>query len=162
MKVVPMVSRYPALLAAGLVVALLAAPITPRAHDGEHFSAGEPGNPRQKFRTVQVTMHEGSGTMGFTPNRLEIRRGEQVKFVISNVGALAHEFVLASTPDNLKHAALMQKYPDMEHDDPNGKTVQPGAKTEILWRFTKVGTFEFACLIPGHREAGMTGIIVVN
>jgi uncharacterized cupredoxin-like copper-binding protein len=150
-------------IAACAVAALaLAAPSQPAAHDAEHFSAGEPGNPRQPFRTVEVKMSEGPGTMSFTPARLEIRRGEQVRFVISNVGALAHEFVLASTADNLKHAELMRKYPDMEHDDPNGKTVQPGAKAEILWRFTKKGEFEFACLIPGHREAGMTGIIVVK
>jgi uncharacterized cupredoxin-like copper-binding protein len=161
MKAKCLLSRRYAILAAFSLAAVLATSAT-LAHDAAHFSAGEPGNPRQKFRVVQVTMQEGSGTMSFKPDRLEIKRGEQVKFVISNVGLLAHEFVLASTEDNLKHAALMQKYPDMEHDDPNGKTVQPGGKSEILWRFTKVGTFEFACLIPGHREAGMTGIIVVK
>jgi uncharacterized cupredoxin-like copper-binding protein len=148
--------------AAAVLVAVLAAPTLLYAHDEQHFSAGQPGNPKQPFRTVQVTMHEGSGTMGYTPDRLEIRRGEQIKFVIKNVGALAHEFVLASTQDNLKHAELMRKFPDMEHDDPNGKTVQPGDTAEILWRFTKKGEFEFACLIPGHREAGMTGKIVVK
>ena len=107
-------------------------------------------------------MHEGDGTMGFTPAKLEVRRNEQVKFIIRNAGALAHEFVLADTKANLKHAALMQKYPDMEHDDPNAKTVQSNAKAEILWRFTKRGTFEFACLIPGHREAGMIGHVTVK
>jgi uncharacterized cupredoxin-like copper-binding protein len=56
----------------------------------------------------------------------------------------------------------MQKYPDMEHDDPNGKTLQPKASSEILWRFTRRGQFEFGCLIPGHREAGMTGIVIVK
>ena len=56
----------------------------------------------------------------------------------------------------------MKKYPDMEHDDPNGKTVEPGAKAEMLWRFTKTGTFEFSCLIPGHREAGMVGTVTVK
>jgi uncharacterized cupredoxin-like copper-binding protein len=161
MKAKRLLSRRYAILAAVSLAAVLAASVV-LAHDAVHFSAGEPGNPRQKFRVVQVTMREGSGTMSFKPDRLEIKRGEQVKFVISNVGALAHEFVLASTEDNLKHAALMQIYPVMEHDDPNGKTVQPGGKSEILWRFTKVGTFEFACLIPGHREAGMTGIVVVK
>ena len=79
-----------------------------------------------------------------------------------NGGALAHEFILANEKDNLKHAELMKKYPDMEHDDPNGKSVQPKAKSEILWRFSKAGTFEFACLIPGHREAGMIGKITVK
>ena len=107
-------------------------------------------------------MKEGDGKMMFMPDRIEVKRGEQIRFVLQNAGELAHEFVLASTADNLKHAAQMQKYPDMEHDDPNGKTLQPKGSTEILWRFTKRGEFEFGCLIPGHREAGMTGKIVVK
>jgi uncharacterized cupredoxin-like copper-binding protein len=127
-----------------------------------HFSAGEPGNPKRPARVVKVSMREGDGKMEFVPAMLEIKRGEQIKFVISNDGELPHEFVLASTQDNLKHAALMQKYPDMEHDDPNGKTVQPKAASELIWRFSKRGQFEFACLIPGHREAGMTGKIIVK
>jgi uncharacterized cupredoxin-like copper-binding protein len=148
------------LIGAGLFA--LGAPVPLLAHDAEHFAAGEPGNPKKPFRTVEISMHEGDGTMGYTPTKLEVRRNEQVKFIIRNVGALAHEFVLADTAANLKHAALMQKYPDMEHDDPNGKTVQSNAKAEILWRFTKRGTFEFACLIPGHREAGMIGHVTVK
>ena len=56
----------------------------------------------------------------------------------------------------------MKKYPDMEHDDPNAKSVDPDKRAEILWRFTKAGTFEFACLIPGHREAGMHGTVNVK
>lgn len=139
-----------------------AAPMRLDAHEGEHFSAGEPGDPKKPFRTIEVTMHEGNGTMGYTPATLNVRQGEQVKFIITNSGLLPHELVLADAKDNLKHAALMQKYPDMEHDDPNGKTVQPSAKSEILWRFSKRGTFEFACLIPGHREAGMLGTVTVK
>lgn len=128
----------------------------------EHFSAGEPGDPSKPFRVVAITMQETDGTMSYQPNALEVKRGGQIKFIITNAGLRAHEFILASTADNLKHAELMKKYPDMEHDDPNGKTVQPGAKTEILWRFTKTGTFEFSCLIPGHREAGMVGTVTVK
>jgi len=126
------------------------------------FSAGEPGNSKKPARIVKVTMREGDGTMLYEPEKLQVRRGEQIRFVITNAGELPHEFVLASTADNLKHAELMQKYPDMEHDDPNGKTVQPKGTAEILWRFSKRGEFEFACLIPGHREAGMTGKIIVK
>jgi len=133
------------------------------AHEGEeHFSAGEPGDPKKPFRVVEITMQESYGGMSYQPNALEVKRGEQINFFITNAGLLAHEFILANTADNLKHAALMKKYPDMEHDDPNGKTVQPGAKAEMLWRFTKTGTFEFSCLIPGHREAGMVGTVTVK
>lgn len=131
-------------------------------HSHTAFSAGEPGNPKKPFRVVEVTMHEGDGTMSYSPKTLDVKRGEQIKFVITNGGALAHEFILADEKDNLKHAALMQKFPDMQHDDPNGKSLEPKAKSEILWRFTKRGTFEYSCLIPGHREAGMTGKITVK
>jgi uncharacterized cupredoxin-like copper-binding protein len=138
-------------------------PQAARADAGHaHFSAGVPGNPRKPFRVVEVIMKEGDGKMEYVPSRVEVKRGEQIRFVLKNAGELAHEFVLATTADNLKHAALMQKYPDMEHDDPNGKTLQPKANSEILWRFTKRGQFEFGCLIPGHREAGMTGIVTVK
>ena len=102
-----------------------------------HFSAGVPGNPKKPARVIEVIMKEGEGTMSYEPARVEVKRDEQIRFVLKNAGELAHEFVLASTADNLKHAALMQKYPDMEHDDPNGKTLQPKGNTEILWRFTK-------------------------
>ncbi len=56
----------------------------------------------------------------------------------------------------------MKKNPDMEHDDPNGKRLAPKKTDEIVWKFSKPGEFEYSCLIPGHREAGMVGTIVVK
>lgn len=134
-----------------------------KAHEGVHFAAGVPGDPKKPFRTIEVVMNEESqDQMSYTPSTIEVKRGEQVKFIIKNAGAFVHEFILADEKSNLKHAELMRKFPDMEHDDPNGKTVQPQATAEILWRFTKKGTFEFACLIPGHRQAGMLGHVTVK
>jgi uncharacterized cupredoxin-like copper-binding protein len=130
-------------------------------HD-ETFSAGEPGDAKKPARIVQVTMGEMDGKMMFMPAKLEIKKGEQVKFMLRNNGELEHEFVLASAADNLKHAEAMKKNPDMEHDDPNAKKLAPKKTDEIVWKFSKAGEFEFACLIPGHREAGMVGTVVVK
>ena len=132
------------------------------SHSHESFSAGQPGDPKKPARVVQVTMREADGKMMFVPERLEVKRGEQVRFVLRNNGELDHEFVLASTEENLKHAEEMKKNPDMEHDDPNAKRVAPKKSSELVWRFSKAGTFEYGCLIPGHREAGMTGTVVVK
>lgn len=131
-------------------------------HSHANFSAGEPGDPRKPAKVVNVAMREGDGKMLFVPERLEVKRGEQVKFVLRNNGELEHEFVLATTDENLKHAEEMKKNPDMEHDDPNAKRVQPKKAQDLVWKFTKAGTFEYGCLIPGHREAGMVGTIVVK
>jgi len=152
-------------LAGAAVVALIGAALTERptwAHDAPHFSAGEPGNPKRPSRTIRVTMTEADGKMLFKPDRIEVRRNEQIRFVLTNVGHLDHEFMIATPEENKKHAALMQKYPDMEHDDPNGRQVKTKQKAELIWRFTKRGTFEFACLIAGHYESGMFGTIVVK
>ena len=146
-----------------VVPAAMAGPGVPgHSHDHASFSAGEPGNPKRPARTVLVTMREGDGKMMFIPDRLEVKRGEQVRFLITNSGELDHEFVLATTEENLKHYEEMKKNPEMEHDDPNAKRVAPKKKSEIVWRFTKAGQFEYGCLIPGHREAGMTGTIIVK
>ena len=107
-------------------------------------------------------MRDDDGKMQFVPNHIDVKKGEQVRFIIKNKGVLKHEFMLASVRDNNKHAEMMKKFPDMEHDDPNAQSVDPGKTAEILWRFTKAGTFEFACLIPGHREAGMRGSVFVK
>lgn len=144
---------------AGPVFAAAGAP--GHSHDAS-FSAGEPGDPRKPARIVQIAMNEASGKMVFIPDRVEIKRGEQIKFILRNNGELDHEFVLATPAENLKHAEEMKKNPEMEHDDPNAKRIVPKKSNKIVWKFSKAGEFEYGCLIPGHREAGMIGTIVVK
>ncbi|PZR85570.1 MAG: copper resistance protein [Hyphomicrobiales bacterium] len=131
------------------------------SHD-KTFSAGKPGNPKKPARTVQITMDEADGKMMFVPNKVEVKKGKQIKFVLYNSGELDHEFVLGTAQENLEHAEMMKKNPEMEHHDPNARRVAPKKTDEIVWKFTKPGEFEFACLIPGHRDAGMFGIVVVK
>ncbi len=132
------------------------------AHGSKTYSAGEPGNPKQKARIVEITMNEGDGTMSYAPDKLDVKRGEQIKFVLKNAGALKHEFMLATVKENAEHGKVMEKFPNMEHDDPNGKSLEPGQNVQMIWKFSKRGTFEFACLIPGHHQAGMHGTVVVK
>ena len=62
----------------------------------------------------------------------------------------------------LTHAELMKKNPPMEHDDPNGVRLGPKKWAEIVWKFTKAGSFEYSCLIPDHRDYGMIGHVTVK
>jgi uncharacterized cupredoxin-like copper-binding protein len=132
-----------------------------RAHEVK-FSAGVPGDAKKPSRTIEIVMREEYGLQIFEPNRIEVKHGEQIRFVLRNEGNNDHEFMLATTKENLAHAKVMAKHPDREHSDPNGITLKPGNAGEILWRFTRRGTFEYACLFPGHREDGMFGAVVVK
>jgi uncharacterized cupredoxin-like copper-binding protein len=144
-----------------LIATALTVPST--AHEGHSdFSTGEPGNPKKPSRTVNVIMREEGNKMLFDPATITVHKSEQIRFVLDNAGIENHEFVLATRAENHEHGELMKKYPNMEHEDPNAQRVAPFNRGELLWKFTKVGEFEFACLIPGHCEHGMFGKIVVK
>jgi uncharacterized cupredoxin-like copper-binding protein len=85
-----------------------------------------------------------------------------VRFIIRNDGKLLHEMVLGTQEELAKHAELMRKFPDMEHDEAHMVHVQPGRTEVMVWQFNQPGEFRFACLVPGHYEAGMTGTITVR
>ncbi|UWU96134.1 cupredoxin family protein [Bradyrhizobium sp. CB1015] len=145
-----------------LALALAALSTAPAlAHDKHghgNYSAGEPGDPKKPARTIEVLMNE----MDYTPAKIEVKRGEQIRFVLRNVGKEDHEFLLATPKENLAHAEQMKKHPHMEHDEPNAARLAPKKTTEILWKFSKPGTFEYSCLIPDHREYGMVGQVTVK
>ena len=132
------------------------------ATDGEEGHAanlGEPGNPDKVSRTIHVKM---SDVMRFSPSLIRVKRGETIRFALKNDGKIKHEMVLGDIDELKEHAALMQKFPEMVHSDPNQASVEPGQTGEIVWHFTKPGTFNFACLQPGHFEAGMVGKILTK
>lgn len=119
---------------------------------------GEPGQAAQATRTVTVDMTDN---MRYTPAEISVQQGETVRFLVKNSGAVKHELVIG-TPQALKeHYAMMLKMPGMEHAEANMVTVAPGKTGEVVWRFTKTGKVDFACLQPGHYDAGMKGFVQV-
>jgi len=134
----------------------------PRKYDPskvESTDFGQEGNPKKVTKTIKVDMTDN---MRFTPSDLMVKRGETVKFVVHNDGKVLHEMVLGTKEAIKEHAELMKKFPEMEHADANMAHVKPGKAGEIVWQFTKAGEFQFACLQPGHFEAGMVGKVTVK
>lgn len=124
----------------------------------EERAFGREGDPKKVSKTIQVEMAD---TMRFTPDALTVKAGDTVKFVVKNSGKQMHEMVLGTEKELKEHAALMLKFPTMEHEEPYMAHVAAGKKEEIVWQFTRAGEYHFGCLIPGHYEAGMKGRIMV-
>ncbi len=120
---------------------------------------GIAGDSRDVRRTIEIRMLD---TMRFVPERIDVRQGETVRLVLRNAGETMHELVLGTKEELDAHAALMSRFPDMEHDEPYMAHVAPGRRGEIVWRFNRAGEFDFACLVAGHYQAGMTGRIGVS
>lgn len=129
-------------------------------HAGGHAESaiGEPGKAASMTRTVQIEM---SDAMRYTPSSINAKQGETIRFLIKNTGKVKHELVLGTEKELKEHYEVMKKFPEMEHDDPNMVTVAPGMTGQVIWKFTKAGTIDFACLQPGHYDAGMKGAVAV-
>ena len=127
--------------------------------DGHATAIGKPGDPGKVTRSIRVEMND---TMRFKPASINVKRGETIRFIVRNAGKVRHEMVLGTIEELKKHAELMRKYPEMKHADPNQVSVEPSKTGELIWQFTNAGTFDFACLVPGHFEAGMVGKVGVT
>lgn len=144
---------------------------TAMAHEKPHHAAkkdavvkkeqkawGIAGDVKNAKRTIEIKLLD---TMRFVPDRVDVKQGDTIRFVLKNDGKMMHEMVVGTKKELDEHAALMMKFPNMEHDEPYMAHIAPGKTGEIVWTFNRAGDFMFACLIAGHYQAGMIGSIRV-
>ena len=143
----------------------------PNAHGGSHGAHGSApvvkeqkdwgiaGDTTSVSRTIRVDMTDD---MKFTPNNIAVTLNETIRFQVFNKGKVLHEMVIGTKKELDEHAEMMKKFPNMQHDEPYMAHVDPGKRADLVWLFNREGNFEFACLIPGHFQAGMTGKITVT
>ena len=149
-----------------LLLAVLSLPCTAWAsgnHLGGHAhdapAIGKAGTPQQVSRTIAIAMTDD---MRFSPAEVPVRKGETIRFTVYNRGTLRHEFVLGTEQALKEHAELMKKFPGMEHAEDNMVSLAPGQSGDVIWQFTQSGNVLFACLQPGHFDAGMKGFVAVG
>jgi len=142
---------------------------------------GNAGTTDEVSRTIQITMSDNS----FSPEKIEIKEGETIRFVIKNEGDFVHEFNIGTTEMHAAHQEEMAAMVEhgaleldkinqllmkmdmgdgntMEHKDPNSVLLEPSKTAEIIWKFSKKAELEFACNIPGHYQSGMVGDVKFN
>ena len=129
------------------------------SHSEHEGAVGRPGDPAKVSRTIEITMDD---TMRFTPNQINVTAGETVRFFLKNTGKMPHEMMIVSMDELKEHAEMMRKMPDMKHAMSNMARLDPGQRGGIVWQFDKPGTVDFACLVPGHMEGGMVGVVKVE
>jgi len=114
---------------------------------------------REARRTITIQMTDD---MRFSPSHFSVKKGETLRLRVINKGVLMHEMVLGTRTSLDEHAQMMLKYPGMEHAEPYMAHVAAGQTEDMVWSFNRAGDFDFACLIAGHYQAGMTGRITVT
>jgi len=131
-------------LSVGLMAALLVG-----CASGATFAPGTVDVPR----TVMVAALD---PFQFEPARIPIRAGETVRFVVTNEGAVEHEFVIGSREELLEHAMVMT-HGGMRTDTSTAIRLIPGQTKELVFTFGSATDVGYGCLVAGHYPAGMSG-----
>ena len=142
---------------------------------------GEKGKLSEVNRTVEIKMYDNY----FELNEIIIKKGETIKFIVSNYGELVHEFNIATKEMHIKHQPEMMKMVEheilladridkekmkemskkdhsMAHSHSNSVLLEPNEIGEIIWKFSTNSKLEAACNVPGHYESAMVADIKIN
>lgn len=113
------------------------------------LSSGATGRPA----TVEIrALHSR-----FEPDRVTVKPGETVRFVITNVDPIDHEFIIGP-PET--HGIHERGEPHFHTGAVGGEvTVPAGATVETTWTFGPSGSPDVAygCHLAGHWDYGMHG-----
>ena len=142
---------------------------------------GDKGKLSEVNRTIEIKMYDNY----FEPNEIIIKKGETIKFIVSNYGELVHEFNIATKEMHIEHQPEMMKMVEheilladridkekmkemakkdhsMAHFHSNSVLLEPNEISEIIWKFSTDTNLEAACNVPGHYEIGMVVNIKIN
>jgi uncharacterized cupredoxin-like copper-binding protein len=126
--------------------------------DGDEGSASPPPS----VRIVELSM-DG---MRFTPERVEVRLHDTVRFMVSNPEDIPHEVFIGSEAEQLVHrAAHASIAPQEQADVPHygyGTYIPAWGTGQFEYRFDASDEVMIGCHLPGHWEAGMKALIVVT
>ena len=144
----------------------------------KNMKIGSEGKLSDVTRTIEVKMYDNY----YEPNSFNIKKGETIKFEVSNLGELVHEFNIANAMMHLKHQPEMEKMVENEillgdkidkdqmhkmaamdksmgHSHSNSVLLAPKEKGIIIWKFENAVDIEIACNVPGHYQAGMIAAV---
>jgi uncharacterized cupredoxin-like copper-binding protein len=96
---------------------------------------------------------------GFDPARIEVRRGELIRFVLENPTDLPHEMFIGSEDEqhqhNRAHRVTEDSGGDHEADGPAAVFVPPRGTAHLDYRFVDISAVIIGCHLIGHWESGM-------
>ena len=108
---------------------------------------------------VEVTLTDA---LKIEPSAMTVPAGVPVTFVVTNTGAIEHEFYLGDEAAQAEHEKQMAEMGGMAHDEPEGIAVKPGETKQLTYTFSEAGENLAGCHVVGHYGGGMKATITVT
>ena len=147
-------SRIQCVAAASIVLAVIVA-----ACSGGGSATQDPDGSKDPPTTVRITLRD---TLQMEPNKVTVPAGQAITFVVTNDGALDHEFFVGDEAAQAEHAREMATMGGMTHDEAMGIGLKPGQTKELVVTFDAAGAMIAGCHVNSHYAGGMKATIEVQ
>ena len=130
---------------------------------GYHEAAGS--REREAGEVLEITLD--AEEWRFEPSIVEVPMGHRVKLTLVNDGRVEHDVEIAGVPaENIEVMDGVERHErlggGLHHEGVVAAHAEPGTTATVMFTVTEAGEYDFACTIPGHKEAGMVGKLVVT
>ncbi len=115
----------------------------------------------QEATVINVSLGNEAGELKFFPEHLEFSAGQSYTLLLDNPSPIKHYFIAKDFADaswTKKVQAGKVEVKGAIHE----LELKPGGQAEWVLTPMKSGTYQLYCSIPGHKESGMIGEIVVK
>jgi len=108
-----------------------------------------------------------AGEWRFEPSVVEVPVGHRVKLTLVNHGLVEHDVeVVGILAEDIEVVGGVERHARLGGGHHNESVIaahaEPGTTASVIFTATEAGEYDFACTIPGHKEAGMVGKLVVT
>jgi uncharacterized cupredoxin-like copper-binding protein len=110
------------------------------------------------LREIEVNIHQSQ--YSYTPQEIIAKKGQPISLILKNNDLIDHDLEIKKIP----LAEELEKHHEGHSSSSADFHLHASAnkQTSLTITPTQKGTFAFYCTIPGHKEQGMTGVLIVN
>jgi uncharacterized cupredoxin-like copper-binding protein len=121
-------------------------------------SSPESATPGSAETRIEVMLTDA---LRMEPAEMTVKAGQPVTFVVTNTGAIDHEFYLGDEAAQGEQETMMQSG-EMVHDTADGISLAAGETKELTYTFAAPGQMLVGCHEAGHYAGGMKATITVT
>ena len=144
------------------------AEVTEHAEGDEHDEDAEDAemfmDPVGEERVIDMLTED----FRFVPDTITVKVGETIRLKLENHDPVLHDYT-TDEAEFIILEAVGASHGDHDVDAEEQVSLQPlhiaaeaDEHGELVFEATEAGEYEFYCSVPGHREAGMVGTVIIE
>lgn len=117
---------------------------------------------KKENQQLELTVSISPSQFSYNPSKIVLKKGQEVSLILENSDIIDHDIEIKHIPLGEKKAETHEGHSDSAENADFHLHASAKSQSKLTFTPLQTGTYEFYCTIPGHREKGMTGYLVIT